>query len=118
MREPQDRDLVPAQKLSRSDATMAGDDHIVIVNQCGVVEAKPRNAVGNLLDLPATMCAGVGAVGHELADRDQFDATILVDITQLDNIPLVGQRRDTGGVDIREASQDLLDRALVPAADV
>ena len=50
--------------------------------------------------------------------RLPLDATILVDITQLDHVPLVGPRRYTGGVDIREGPQDLLDRTLVPPADV
>jgi hypothetical protein len=50
--------------------------------------------------------------------RLPLDATILVDITQLDHVPLVGRRRYTGGVDIRKGSQDLLDRTLVPPADV
>src|SRR6516162_11216964 len=50
--------------------------------------------------------------------RLPLDATILVDITQLDHVPLVSRRRYTGGVDIREGPQDLLDRALVLPADV
>ena len=47
-----------------------------------------------------------------------LDATIVLDITQLDDVTLVGLRRYTGGVDIREGPEDLLDRALVPPADV
>ena len=47
-----------------------------------------------------------------------LDASILVEITQLDDVPLVGRRRYTGGVDIREGPEDLLDRTLVPPADV
>jgi hypothetical protein len=37
---------------------------------------------------------------------------------QLDDVSLVGRRRYAGGVDIRERSQDLLERSLVPLADV
>ena len=37
---------------------------------------------------------------------------------QLNDVSLVGSRRYTGGVDVRERSQDLLERSLVPLADV
>src|SRR6185369_3577682 len=50
--------------------------------------------------------------------RLPLDATILVEVTQLDHVPLVGLRRYAGGVDIREGPQDLLDRPFVLPADV
>src|SRR6202012_122884 len=47
-----------------------------------------------------------------------LDATVLLGIPQLDTVPLVGRRCNAGGVDIRERCEDLLERALVFAANV
>src|SRR4029077_17605806 len=44
--------------------------------------------------------------------------TVVLDITQLDDIPLISRRRYTGSVDIRERPEDLLDRALISPAHV
>ena len=44
-----------------------------------------------------------------------LDPAVVFDITQLDDVPLVGVRRYTGSVDIREGPEDLLDRTLVLA---
>jgi hypothetical protein len=47
-----------------------------------------------------------------------LDPAVLLDITQLDDVALVGRRRYAGGVDVRERPEDLLDRPLVLPADV
>src|SRR3954447_3232958 len=47
-----------------------------------------------------------------------LDATVVLDVAQLDHVPLVGLRRYAHGVDIREGPEDLLDRPLVLPADM
>ena len=50
--------------------------------------------------------------------RLSLHPAVVLDITQLDDIPLISRRRYTGSVDIRERPENLLDRALILPAHV
>ena len=50
--------------------------------------------------------------------RLPLDPTVVFDVAQLDDVPLIGLGRYPRGVDIRVRAEDLLDRVLVPPPDV
>jgi hypothetical protein len=45
---------------------VAGDDPVVGIYQHRIVEAEPRDAIGNLADLLARMGSGITLVGGQL----------------------------------------------------
>jgi hypothetical protein len=62
--------------------------------------------------------AEVGGQDRIHEARLPLDAAVVPEIAQLGTVPLVGRRRNAGGVDVREGRQDLLDRTLVLPANV
>src|SRR5262249_2916179 len=62
-----------AEQLCRFEASVAGDDLIVSINQDGVTESEPGDAVGNVLDLRGRVGPGIGRVWLEPTDRHGLD---------------------------------------------
>jgi hypothetical protein len=52
---------------------MAGDNPALLINEHGVVEAKPLDAFRDLPDLPLGMGARVALVGSQRFDRNSLD---------------------------------------------
>ena len=50
--QPEGRNFSQAQMLGGRNAAMAGDDVVAIADQDRIGESKPRDAVGDLPDLP------------------------------------------------------------------
>jgi hypothetical protein len=71
-------------ELSRCHATVTSHDHVLLINQNGIREAKRTNAVGNLSDLVLGVGAGVLGIRCEVPDgniNDEEVATFWGDIS-------------------------------------
>jgi len=65
MLDPDRRNLIHADELSRCHTAMASDDCVLLINQNWIGEAKGTNAVGNLSDLVFGVSSGVVRVSFQ-----------------------------------------------------
>ena len=79
MRQPQRGRLREPDPLRRLDAAMTGDDGHVVGDQHRVHKAEAPDAVGDLLDLPPRMGAGVVGVRRQPRQRDHLDLRVRED---------------------------------------
>src|SRR5262249_43051866 len=73
MRQPQRRHLGKTEEFCRFDPPMSGDELIVIINQNGIAESKPRDAFRDFLDLLARVGPGVCFVRYKLVHLNDFN---------------------------------------------
>ena len=57
-----------AEQLCCLNAAVPGDDHVIVVNEDGVVEAERRDAVGDLAHLPARVGARVARIRLQMGE--------------------------------------------------
>ena len=71
--QPHTRDLSHSQKLCGRKPAMAGEHHVVLVDEDGIGEAETLDTVGNLPDLLAAMDPRVARIGLQGPRREIFD---------------------------------------------
>src|SRR5208337_4107873 len=70
MIETNGRDFVKPKKFRGEDASMAGDDIVLAVDENGHIEPEALDAAGDLTDLLLVVNAGVPGIGFQLLDRE------------------------------------------------
>jgi hypothetical protein len=68
--------LLDTQQLCGRHPAVAGNDLVLVVDEHGIAEAKPLDALSDLANLLVGVCARVARIRSKRFDRERFDLHI------------------------------------------